>query len=62
MNSYYSNKNEGQHTRPADIQRALEQQIDADAQKARKQRLAVAHIDAEMALARDLVAVARHGA
>lgn len=50
MNSYYSNKIEGQHTRPADIQRALEQQFDADAQKARKQRLAVAHIDAEMAL------------
>jgi Fic family protein len=50
MNSYYSNKIEGQHTRPADIQRALERQFDADARQARKQRLAVAHIDAEIAL------------
>jgi len=50
MNSYYSNKIEGQHTRPADIQRALERQFDADLKQARKQRLAVAHIDAEVAL------------
>jgi Fic family protein len=50
MNSYYSNKIEGQHTRPADIQRALGKQFDADAAEARKQRLAVAHIGAEMAL------------
>ena len=50
MNSYYSNKIEGQHTRPADIQRALDRQFDADAKQAHKQRLAVAHIDAEAAL------------
>ncbi len=50
MNSYYSNKIEGQHTRPADIQRALAQQFDADATQARKQRLALAHIEAELAL------------
>jgi Fic family protein len=50
MNSYYSNKIEGQHTRPGDIQRALDRQFDADLKQARKQRLAVAHIDAERAL------------
>jgi Fic family protein len=50
MNSYYSNKIEGQHTRPADIQRALDSKFDADLKQARKQRLAVAHIDAEQAL------------
>src|SRR6185436_5044676 len=50
MNSYYSNEIEGQHTRPGAIQRALDRQFDADLEKARKQRLAVAHIDAERAL------------
>jgi len=50
VNSYYSNKIEGQHTRPRDLQRALEQEFDADLEQARKQRLAVAHIDAELAL------------
>jgi Fic family protein len=50
MNSYYSNKIEGQHTRPSDIERGLRRQFDADAQQARKQRLAVAHIEAETAL------------
>src|SRR5688572_31643764 len=38
MNSYYSNKIEGQHTRPVDIQRALNQQFDADTKQAHKQR------------------------
>lgn len=50
MNSYYSNKIEGQHTRPGDIQRALHKQFDADVKQARKQRLAVVHIEAEAAL------------
>jgi len=50
MNSYYTNKIEGQHTRPAELERALRQVFDADAQKAKKQRLALAHIDAERAL------------
>lgn len=50
MNSYYSNKIEGQHTRPGDIERALHQQFDADAKQARKQRLAVVHIEAEATL------------
>ncbi len=47
MNSYYTNKIEGQHTRPADIERALHQQFDADEKQARRQRLALAHIQAE---------------
>lgn len=50
MLSYYTNRIEGQHTRPADIERALAKQYDADAQQARKQRLALAHIDAEAEL------------
>jgi Fic family protein len=50
MNSYYSNRIEGQHTRPIDIERALTQSFDADRELARKQRLAVAHIEAESAL------------
>ncbi|HWP07007.1 MAG TPA: Fic family protein [Polyangiaceae bacterium] len=50
MNSYYSNRIEGQHTRPVDIERALTQSFDADRELARKQRLAVAHIEAEAAL------------
>ncbi|MCU0937528.1 MAG: Fic family protein [Gammaproteobacteria bacterium] len=45
MNSY-----EGQHTRPADIERALTRAFDADAQQARKQRLALAHMEAEAEL------------
>jgi Fic family protein len=50
MNSYYSNRIEGQHTRPADIERALTRSFDADRELARKQRFAVAHIEAETAL------------
>lgn len=50
MNSYYTNKIEGQQTRPADIERALHHQFDADRTEARKQRLALAHIEAEEAL------------
>ncbi len=53
MNSYYTNKIEGQHTLPADIERALKQQYDADAVLARKQRLAVAHLEVEAVLERD---------
>lgn len=50
MNSYYTNKFEGQHTRSADIERALARVFDADARQARKQRLAVAHMEAEAEL------------
>lgn len=47
MNSYYTNKIEGQQTKPSDIDRALHQDFDADATLAKKQRLAIAHIDVE---------------
>jgi len=50
MNSYYTNKIEGQHTRPSDIERALRHVFDADAKLAKKQRLAVAHMEVEEAL------------
>lgn len=54
MNSYYTNKIEGQHTRPAEIERALRRDFEADQRQARKQRLAVAHIEAEIALEAEL--------
>lgn len=47
MNSYYSNKIEGQHTLPMEIEQALRQDYSADADKARRQRLAVAHMQTE---------------
>jgi Fic family protein len=50
MNSYYTNRIEGQHTRPHEIDQALRQDFSADAKLAAKQRLAVAHIEAEVAL------------
>lgn len=59
MNSYYTNKIEGQHTRPLDIDRALANQYDADAQQARKQRLAVAHMAAESDLEARVAGLAR---
>ncbi|MDB5890955.1 MAG: filamentation induced by cAMP protein Fic [Polaromonas sp.] len=50
MNSYYTNRIEGQHTRPHEIDQALRQDFSKDATLAAKQRLAVAHIKAEQAL------------
>ena len=50
MNSYYTNRIEGQHTRPHEIDQALRQDFSTDAVLAAKQRLAIAHIDAEQAL------------
>jgi len=47
MNSYYSNKIEGEHTRPVEITAAMTQDFSADPDKARLQRLAVAHITTE---------------
>ena len=47
MNSYYTNRIEGEHTRPSDIERALQQDFSTNADLARKQRLAVAHIQTE---------------
>jgi Fic family protein len=47
MNSYYSNKIEGQHTLPSEIEDALKSDFAQDADKARRQHLAVAHIHTE---------------
>ena len=47
MNSYYSNKIEGEHTRPVEIEQALSKVFSDDRAKARLQRLAVAHIETE---------------
>lgn len=50
MNSYYTNRIEGQHTRPHEIDQALRKDFSTDAKLAAKQRLAVAHIEAEVEL------------
>ena len=50
MNSYYTNRIEGQHTRPHEIDQALRKDFSKDAKLAAKQRLAVAHIEAEAVL------------
>jgi Fic family protein len=47
MNSYYTNKIEGQHTLPSQLEGALRQQFSSDIQVRRKQHVALAHIDAE---------------
>jgi Fic family protein len=47
MNSYYSNRIEGEHTRPVEIERALAKRFSPDSEKARLQRLALAHIETE---------------
>jgi Fic family protein len=49
MNSYYTNKLEGEHTRPIEIEQALQQDFSANADVARRQRLAIAHIRTEQA-------------
>ena len=48
MNSYYTNRIEGEHTRPADIERALRQDFSTESNVARRQRLAVSHIQTEI--------------
>lgn len=52
MNSYYSNKIEGQHTLPVEIERALRNDYSNDEDKARRQRLALAHMETEAAIER----------
>ena len=52
MNSYYTNRIEGQHTRPHEIDQALSRDFSKDAALAARQHLAVAHIEAEEALER----------
>ena len=54
MNSYYTNKIEGQHTKPAAIEEALRKQFDADAALAKRQHLAIAHMEVEEELERRL--------
>jgi len=54
MNSYYTNKIEAQHTRPAEIERAIQKDFNADAALAKKQRVAIAHMDVEQALEQTL--------
>jgi len=50
MNSYYSNRIEGQGTHPKNIERALQQDFSSSPDIAKLQRIALAHIDAERAL------------
>lgn len=50
MNSYYSNKIEGQHTLPLEIEQALRHNYAHEADKARRQRLALAHMATELQL------------
>jgi Fic family protein len=52
MNSYYSNKIEGQHTLPLEIEQALLNDYAAQPDKARRQRLAIAHMQTEAQLER----------
>ncbi len=47
MNSFYTNKIEGQHTEPLLIERALAQDFSSQPDEARKQRIALAHINTE---------------
>jgi Fic family protein len=50
MNSYYSNRIEGQATHPVEIERALRREFSAEPKRARLQRIAIAHIEAEKEL------------
>jgi len=50
MNSYYSNRIEGQSTHPLLIEQALGRRFDDQPDVARRQRIAMAHIEAESAL------------
>lgn len=59
MNSFYTNLIEGEHTRPSEIDRALARDFSGDQDIARKQRLAVAHMQAEQTLEDHLAAQAR---
>jgi Fic family protein len=47
INSYYSNRIEGQHTHPREIERALKRNFSKQPDKARLQRLALAHIETQ---------------
>ena len=47
MNSYYTNKIEGQQTEPLLIERAMRQDFSGSPDEARRQRIALAHIETE---------------
>ena len=47
VNSYYTNKIEGQHTLPREVEAALHAQFSSDADVRRRQRLALAHMATE---------------
>lgn len=50
MNSYYTNKIEGQHTYPADLEEALARHFSDDADVKRRQQFALAHMEVEAEL------------
>jgi Fic family protein len=47
INSYYSNRIEGEHTTPADIERAVKQEFSQDENRKRLQLLNLAHIEVQ---------------
>lgn len=47
INSYYSNRIEGEHTNPIDIERAVRKEYSKDDEKKRLQKLSVAHIEVQ---------------
>ena len=47
INSYYSNRIEGEHITPADIERAVRKEYSKDEEKKRLQLLSVAHIEVQ---------------
>ncbi|MFU8813308.1 MAG: Fic family protein [Balneolaceae bacterium] len=47
INSYYSNRIEGEHTTPADIEKAIKREYSSDEKKKRLQKLSVAHIEVQ---------------
>jgi Fic family protein len=47
MNSYYTNKIEGQHTEPLLIEQAMQRDFSSKPDEARRQRIAIAHIETE---------------
>jgi Fic family protein len=56
MNSYYTNRIEGQHTRPLEIEQALKKDFSHDPATANKQKLALAHMAAERSIEQHLAA------
>lgn len=47
INSYYSNRIEGEHTTPADIEKAVKKEYSVDENKKKLQLLSVAHIEVQ---------------